>query len=302
MGRASTVATTVVGTGRLARSLVPLLARAGHPVAAVVGLRLAQARSVARGVPPARATTSLARGASAGRLILLAVPDREVARVARRLLAAADVAWQQRVVLHHAGALDCRPLEPLRRAGAGVGLLHPLQSLGVPALAEEILRGSRARIDGDRRGRAAARRLARALGLVPLALGRPARRDRAAYHAAAAVVANDLLALMAVGSDLLESLGLSPRRALEALLPLARGTLRQVERAGLAGPLTGPAARGDVGTLRAHFARLARGAPEDREIHRLLSLRLARLALDRGEDAAAATLAALAGPPRRRGV
>jgi hypothetical protein len=57
-----------------------------------------------------------------------------------------------------------------------------------------------------------------------------------------------------------------------------------------------------VETLRAHLQRLAGGSPEDREIHRLLSLRLARLALARGEKGAAETLSKLGGSRRRRGV
>jgi predicted short-subunit dehydrogenase-like oxidoreductase (DUF2520 family) len=305
MSRPPEVATTVVGTGRLARSLVPLLGPAGHPVVSVVGRRLAAARATCRQARRARPTTSLRAGAERGQLILLAVPDRSIADVTRELAALDDVDWKRRVVLHHAGALGCEPLEALRRAGAGAGLLHPLQSLGVPALAAEILPESRARIEGDRRGRAAARRLARALGLAALPLKDLSPRDRTAYHAAASLVSNDLLALLAVGAGLLESVGLGHRRALDALLPLIRGTLRQVEQAGLSGPLTGPAPRGDVETLRAHLRRLdtiAGGWPEDREIHRLLSIRLARLALELGEPAAAETLSALGGSKRRRRV
>lgn len=302
MGRPSEIATTVVGTGRLARSLVPLLRPAGHPVVAVVGRRMSAARSLCRHARRARATTSLRTGVARGRLILLAVPDRTIGELARKLASLDDVDWKRRTVLHHAGALGCEPLERLRLAGAGVGVLHPLQSLGVPALAAKILPGSGARIEGDRRGSAAARRLARALGLKPLPLRNLSSRDRTAYHAAASLCSNDLLALLAVGAGLLESIGLGHRRSLDVLLPLARGTLRQVERDGLAGPLTGPAPRGDVDTLRDHLRRLAAGSPEDREIHRLLSIRLARLALERGEPGAEATLSALGGLKRRRGV
>ena len=302
MSRSTRVATTLVGTGRLARSLAPLLARAGHPVVAVVGRSAAAARALARRAPGARATTSLRTGAELGRLVLLAVPDRAIATVAREL-ASSDIPWQGRVVLHHAGALGCEPLRALGLAGAGVGVLHPLQSLGTTDLAAEILPGSRARVEGDARGRRAALRLARALGLVPLSLGALTPSQRTAYHAAASMCSNDLLALVAVGCGLLESLGLGRRRALDALLPLIRGTLRQIERGGLTGPLTGPATRGDVETLRAHLGRLAHGgATEDREIHRLLSVRLARIALEHGEREAQATLRAFAGRKPRRGV
>ena len=102
--------------------------------------------------------------------------------------------------------------------------------------------------------------------------------------------------------DLFESIGVGSRQAMNALIPLARGTLRQLDRSGLGGPLTGPASRGDLATLRAHLDRLADGTPEEREIHRLLSLRLARLALELGGTDAAETLAAFGGSKQERGV
>ena len=289
------IATTIVGTGHLARSLAPLLDRAGYRVVAVAGRARHAAGAVSRLTRRARPTTSLRIGAERATLILLAVSDRSIAAVARKLAAIDAIDWSTRTVLHHAGALGPQQLAPLERAGAKVGVMHPLQSLGTPGLAREILPGSRARVEGDRAGAAAARRLARALGLSPLGLGPLAARDRTAYHAAASLLSNDLLALLAVGTQLLESIGLNRKDAIRALVPLARGTLRQAEAAGIGGPLTGPAARGDVETVRAHLQRLAEQSPEDAETHRLLSLRLAGLALELGESGAARTRAKLAG-------
>jgi predicted short-subunit dehydrogenase-like oxidoreductase (DUF2520 family) len=285
MARARTTPTALIGAGRLARVLLPLLGPAGYPVVAVADRRVER---------PAEAT------AHAG-LVLLAVPDRAVAAVAAEL-AAAPLAWRGRVVLHHAGALGLEPLAPLAARGAGVGVLHPLQCLG-SAGARRLLRGSRARIEGDRSGRAAASRLARRLGLVPLAIpATPAAR--AAYHAAAALASNDVLALLGLAEELLAAAGVRAAAARAALLPLARGTLAQLERDGAAGALTGPAARGDVATLRAHLRALARISPEGAQVHRLLSRRLAAAAQALGvlAPADARRVRGLAGPGRRRGV
>jgi predicted short-subunit dehydrogenase-like oxidoreductase (DUF2520 family) len=260
MARARPTPTAVIGAGRLARALLPLLGPAGHPVVAVADGRRARAADV-----------------GAARLVLLAVPDRAIAEVAARLARRA-IDWRGRVVLHHAGALGLSPLAALARRGAGVGVLHPLQCLGTDAAAAaDLVRGSRARIEGDRAGRAAAARLARGLGLVVLPID-PTPASRAAYHAAAALASNDLVALLDLAAELLVSAGVSRHAARRALLPLARGTLCQLEAADLAGALTGPAARGDVPTLRAHLERLAQGSPEGAEVHRLLSGRLAAAA------------------------
>jgi predicted short-subunit dehydrogenase-like oxidoreductase (DUF2520 family) len=71
--------------------------------------------------------------------------------------------------------------------------------------------------------------------------------DRAAYHAAACIAANHLVALLA------QAQRVAPDGVpFEALLELARGALDNVAAIGPKAALTGPAARGDVETLERH--------------------------------------------------
>jgi predicted short-subunit dehydrogenase-like oxidoreductase (DUF2520 family) len=279
--------TTVIGKGKLAHAMLPLLPAAGYPLLAVAG----------RGDDIVDAV----RGA---RLVLLAVPDTALTDVAATL-AGADQGWKGRTVLHHAGALGLEPLLPLKKRSASVGLLHPLQCLGGSVLATELLPGSHARIEGTAKARTVARRLALDLGLVPLPLrGALSAADRSASHAAASLVSNDLLALVALGADLLESVGLKRTDAIRALLPLAEGTLAQAGGDGPASALSGPVVRGDVETVESHLKSLARRSRPAAEIHGLLSQSLLRLsAAESGQPAPAARRrlrAALVGAPRRR--
>ena len=182
-------------------------------------------------------------------------------------------------------------LPPMTIEGLGKGGLHPLQCLGGPRQAAAVLPGSRARIEGDPAARRVATALARALGLRPLAFRKTlTSRDRTAYHAAASLLSNDLLALLSIGVDLLTRSGLGRKAASDALIALARGTLTQIDAEGPAGALTGPVARGDVDTLEAHLRQLGPGPGEGRKIHRQLSIRLARLAVRHGEKRAAESL------------
>jgi predicted short-subunit dehydrogenase-like oxidoreductase (DUF2520 family) len=218
-------------------------------------------------------------------LVLLAVSDGAIPDSAGELASGEVPSWSRRVVLHHAGALGLDVLRPLEQRGAAVGLLHPLQSLGDGPLAPSLLRGARARIEGVGRAHAAARRLARDLGMVPLRLPAPlSPEDRIIYHAAAAMVSNDLIALIDAGSGLLEKLGMKRSDAFEALAPLARGTVLQAEAQGLRSALTGPVVRGDVETVAAHLRALGRRRRGSERIHRLLSRQLLCLA-EREESA-----------------
>jgi len=269
----------VVGAGRLASALAPLIAEAGYPVVAIAARRSASARKLARRIPGARATVRLARAIEDARIVLLAVRDDVISDVASELAGLEEIPWSSYVVLHHAGSLGPGPLKALARSGAEVGVLHPLQCLAGPATGAQIPDGTRARIEGTPRACRVATALARAIGLVPLAPGRSwSDRERVRYHAAASLASNDLLALLSHSVEALRASGVAERDILPALLPLVHGTLRQAAKHGIAGSLTGPAVRGDLGTLRRQLEELERLSPQTAEVHRLLSLRLIDLA------------------------
>ena len=70
MGTRREQTTTIVGTGKLARTLAPLLRAAGFRLRAVVGRRIGAARSVCRGLRDVRATTSLRKGVAEATTLL----------------------------------------------------------------------------------------------------------------------------------------------------------------------------------------------------------------------------------------
>ena len=107
--------------------------------------------------------------------------------------------------------------------------------------------------------------------------------DRMAYHAAASLVSNDLVALLSLASEVLESVGVPRARAVEALAQLARGTLSHAELGGIEAAVTGPVSRGDDSTTAAQLRRLGRLSRLGAEAHRLLSLRLLKLVEETGE-------------------
>jgi predicted short-subunit dehydrogenase-like oxidoreductase (DUF2520 family) len=76
--------------------------------------------------------------------------------------------------------------------------------------------------------------------------------DRAAYHAAAAIASNHLVALLGQVERVAAGAGVP----LEVYLDLVRVTLDNVAEMGPAAALTGPAARGDWATVERHRAAL----------------------------------------------
>jgi predicted short-subunit dehydrogenase-like oxidoreductase (DUF2520 family) len=103
---------------------------------------------------------------------------------------------------------------------------------------------------------------------------------RAAYHAAASISSNFLVALEETAAELLERAGIEEGR--ELLVPLVlRTAANWAER----GPdaLTGPIARGDEATVERHLAAIEASAPELADAYRALAERTRALAARRAE-------------------
>lgn len=248
----------VVGDGRAGRSFSAALREVGWSVDVVrarslVGSATAGSDSVAPTHHVERATVpdSVARAA----LVLLTVPDGALGAVARA------IGSVDGVVAHVSGASGLDVLAPHAR----VGSLHPLMSLPDETVgARRLLDGCTFAIDGD----ALMQRLVDDLGgrAVSVPDGR-----RALYHATATVAANHLTALCAQVERLAERVGIP----IDAYRTLMSTTLQNVADVGAADALTGPAARGDWSTVRAHLDAVG---DDERDLYLALALAAARLA------------------------
>jgi len=290
----------IVGTGRAGLGLARSLARTGRTVSAVVGRRAAGAARATRLMRRRVGTTDLAAGVAGASVVLLCVPDDRLAGLTRAL---ARLPLAGKVLLHTSGAVSGDALAPLRVAGARVGSLHPLASFPAPGpkTPPPDLTGISFAVDGDPAAIREARAIARALGGRPITV---AASDRGAYHLAASILANDLVSLLDAGLALAaRSMNAPERRAREAMLPLVRACVENVGRTGARAALTGPVARGDLGTVARHLEILGREGPDLDRIHRALSCRAVAMALARGDLTAARARALrrlLGGPSRRR--
>jgi predicted short-subunit dehydrogenase-like oxidoreductase (DUF2520 family) len=103
--------------------------------------------------------------------------------------------------------------------------------------------------------------------------------DRPAYHAALAHGANHLVTLTSEAMELLTRAGVAEPR--HVLGPLMRAALDNALRLGDAA-LTGPVARGDVGTVEDHLRELGRLSPQTRRTYVALARATALRALDSG--------------------
>lgn len=283
---ASASAIAFIGAGRLGQTLARALAAQGCEIVAVASRSAASAQALAAQLPRCCALPAEAAVAAA-ELVFLTVPDDAIAPTAQAL------PWRpgQRVV-HCSGATELDALQAAAAAGAQVGGFHPLQIFSDPERALALLAGSCVAIEAPPPLAAELQALAALLGLRPLTL-QPG--TRAAYHGAAGFAASFLLSMLDEATQVWAAIGLPQDLALQALLPLARGTLDAAQAKGLAPSLAGPISRGDVGVVARHLQALdALGGAHGR-FYREMSRRQLRLARASGrlDEATLARLDAL---------
>jgi predicted short-subunit dehydrogenase-like oxidoreductase (DUF2520 family) len=258
----------VIGAGKAGRALAHAMRVGGVDV---VGLHGRQPEhGITAGAWPA--TLALAS------VVLVTVRDAELDGVLRDLLAAG--LGKGAVVLHASGTAEPPALDALRANGHPGGTFHPLLPLTDPTRAAEQLRRAWIGIDGDEGARVASRELAAAIGARVLEI--PAG-GKARYHAAAVIASNFPIVLLAMAARVLTHAGVSEDAARGALATLMMAAAENVSAVVPSAALTGPVARGDVETVRAHLAALAE-MPEVLEVYRVLSRGAIPLAESAGVD------------------
>jgi len=290
----------VAGAGSAAGALALALARDGWPLGEIA-TRSTERSELRCELLGGGEPTTLDEMASPDRrapaepvLLLIGVPDRHIAPLAKRL---AKRRWAAgSAALHLSGSVEVSALSPLARAGLSTGGMHPLKSFVDPERDVQSLAGTVFALEGDSLALELAEAIAERLGARPFRLE---TGTRPAYHAAATHACNHFVALVDQSLDLMETAGLDRESARAALLPLLDGTLRNLEARAPADALTGPIVRGDLEAVKRHLATLHDASDDVGAAYRALARRLVRLARggrDLDPDTAAALLDALAEP------
>lgn len=231
----------VIGNGRLGRALAKALGDAGESVVGPLGRK---------DLIPAEK-----REAGGATVVLLCVPERELANAARR-----DDIPAGALVGHCSASAPLDVLAPHERFSA-----HPLMTFtedrspadsDFPARRSSPFVGAACAIDGNTVDALnVARALATTLGMSPVQV--PVER-RTLYHAAASMASNFLVTLEGAAERLASASGVDRTM----LAPLARASMENWAARGFHEAITGPLARGDEATVAAQRAAVVEAAPE----------------------------------------
>lgn len=268
---------SIIGVGTVGTAIGHILQQKGYQITAIAA-RTEETLKRAHSFLSAFSTCDVVEAAKAGDLIFITTSDDQIETVCQEVAEGGGFSPGD-AVFHMSGALPTDVLKPAQDKGAKVGSIHPMQTFAGIEGAIKNIPGSVFGITANSDLLPVALRVAEALGGEAVEVK---DEDKAIYHAAACAVCNYFVTLVHYGEDLYQSLGIPKEVALKAFLPLLKGTLANLERYGTAKALTGPIARGDVGTIKKHLDALKTSLPEKVDLYKLLGRYTVKVALEKG--------------------
>jgi len=266
----------IIGTGMVGTAIGILLKRAGYRIVAVYDHSPGACKKAAQYLR----TKTVADPAEAVRLaqcILLTTTDDAIASTCQTISRTANV--KGKFIYHMSGAGGLDLLDAAAQKGAYVGSIHPLQSFSSLESAVANIPKSYFGITATGKARSQAKKIVSDLKGVPLFIS---NAQKPLYHAAACFVSNYLVALLNSAEALYRAAGIKEQHARKAYFPLVYGTLKNIEHAGSIGALTGPIARGDVGTVEKHIKTMRKIISRFIPLYSVLGLATVEIAKKKG--------------------
>jgi len=263
-----------IGAGTVGTALAVRLREKGYPVVAVASRSRASAERLAARVDGCQVCSSIEDVPRLAELAFITTPDDAIALVADQ------VPWPSGMrVIHCSGAHSLDILGTVTKSGGMAGAFHPLQTFANVEHAIGNIPGSTFGVEAEEPLLGELKEMATALGGHCVVLK---GSDKVLYHAAAVIACNYMVTLAKMATDLWQTFDVSVPEATEALLPLMQGTVNNLKNVGLPNCLTGPVARGDLGTIRKHLEALESRAPELLSAYREMGRQTIPIALAKG--------------------
>lgn len=237
----------ILGLGKVGTAFGYLLKRAGYNV--VAASRSSSALKKELPYTVGKLFLDYTEAATNAKFIFITTPDDVIENVCKKITEAGAIK-EGKSVLHMSGAAGLKILNSARNAGAYIASIHPLQSFADIDGAIKSIPGSTFGVTADEEIKNWCVKVVQDVGGIPLIIQ---EKDKSLYHAGACIASNYLTALIHTVLEIYQSFGLEAKDALSAIWPLIGGTLRNIESAGTISALTGPIARGDIGTIKNHL-------------------------------------------------
>ncbi len=268
----------IIGAGVVGTAIGYLLREKGYTIAGIASRTFGSAKKAKEFIGTGDAFREPSIAAKKADIVFITTSDTSIKEVCDRV--ASEGGFNSgTIVFHMSGALSSEVLESARNMGAKIASLHPLQSLADVGKAVKNLRGSYFCIEGDKEALSVAREIVATLGGKEITIE---ANKKPLYHAGASIASNYLVATVRFGSELLEATGISRQDSLNALMPLIKGTITNIESLRIPSALTGPISRGDTEVIEDHLKAISYDRPDMVKLYSELGKYTVKVAIEKG--------------------
>lgn len=211
-------------------------------------------------------------------VLFLTVPDQSIRSVYESLDPTKLV---DKIICHCSGALSTAVFEGIEKYGASAFSIHPFVAISSRHESYQNLPHTIFTMESKPIRKEHKEAMLALLQDLDLQVEEITAESKAAYHGAAVMASNLMLGLLSVAKRELQAAGFREQGATEAILSLAEGNLAnaiKAEEKPFVTALTGPIQRGDASTVEGHLKAFS---GDSREIYRLLSREVLRLAQEK---------------------
>lgn len=222
-------------------------------------------------------TRENSKAVSLANCILICTPDDVINSVCSDIFKDKSKDFKNYYAIHFSGSKSLEVLNSARAAGAEIASIHPLKSF---ASIEEAIKSLPGTIFGitysSTESKKMAEFLVKSLGGEIIEVE---NNKKPLYHAAACVVSNYLVTLINYAVLIHKKMGIKPEDSLKGLMGLVEDTVSNIKKMGTEKSLTGPIARGDVGTIKEHVKSFNEFfSKEDSALYRMMGIETSKIA------------------------
>ena len=241
----------IIGAGRVSYSLTSALSKSGYNIVSIISQDINSAKTLAMKFQLNHFSDSLNNIQKSARIFFLCVPDGQIAIVASEL-SKLKLNFKQSFFVHLSGAVNISVLNTLKRKGAKIASLHPMQTF--PSKKIVNLKGVHAALEID--NESAYKLLSQISNDIQLISLRIDSKNKSYYHLAGVYASNFLAGNIYFASKLLSLNKIERDEYFNILQSTIYATLKNIENVGPANALSGPVERGDLQTIKNHISSL----------------------------------------------
>lgn len=273
---------SIIGAGTVGFTLATSLFKIGYPIVSIINRTGRPAIDLAKIVKCKKVSANIEDIDDRSEIILITVSDGVISGICKRLASLKKLSFPKLFIAHTSGVQSCDVLEPLKKRGAMVAAIHPVQTFphhDRKAFTKTKLNGIYFGIDGDAEALRKAENLVRNLGgrsiIIPEGM-------KPLYHVLCVFASGYLMIFLNTINELFKISKLSKSWP-EVFGPLMTTTMENTVKHTAAKALTGPILRGDISTVDIHLETLARHAPQFIPLYTIGGIEMARIAKQEGK-------------------